>query len=246
MSENENKKPENSKEKQYIPVCIVMCILSLILGAGVFFFGSYMAQFSKFNSTLSSKWVRTDMLVIGLVDEKDVIPDSLVKFPYIGDIRYILRYNYDAYGDTISQGGNNKELAYFSKDVAVGDRVDAYFKADDPQMIRCKIPYAPYLIAVIILLAVAVALALWARFISRAIVDSRPKSFKKSHVQKKKLKVSFMDIPAAMFIIAFVGCFVAGTIVGTSRVGSEYTEINEQVAQSLSSKAELYQANADY
>ncbi|MGN0666698.1 MAG: hypothetical protein ACI4KF_09260 [Huintestinicola sp.] len=202
-------------KKRYIVACVLMCVLSIVLSVAIFYIEMNLASFSKLNNALSD-WRSTTVFVTSTAKEGDEV-DLEFPFNYIGSKSVILSGKYDAFG---ADGYANDGIAV-ADEVKLGDRVEIYFKPDDPRTIAVKVPVLPYLIVVIALFVLDIMLVVASLILSRKLKEN---TFSDA-------KVTIMNIPIAVLIIGIIIGFFSGMLIGQLSVGTKYTSINPIIAE---------------
>lgn len=206
-------------KKRYIVACVLLCIMSLVLSAGIFYIETDLARYTKLNRTVSESWISTEYFVTKAYDSSEINKDAEMNYNYIGT-KTLVDGKYDAYG--ISRYGTGLIV---NQEAKLGDRLTVYFKPDNPDLEYAKVSYTQYFIIVIGLFVLDIVLVILSLVLSKKLKEN---TFSDS-------PVTIMNIPIAVLIIGVILGFFSGMLMGNLQVGTKYTEINTAIAQQYES-----------
>ncbi|MGN1416537.1 MAG: hypothetical protein ACI4XF_06825 [Oscillospiraceae bacterium] len=175
-----------------------------------------LSKFSKTNDIISTSWNNADLMVTGIVKDTSTLTKDEKVF-YLGKVTYIQNGKYEAYNKDMFMG--DKVIPYYGE-VKFGDKINIYYKPDDPEMLAVKSPLTTYIIALGVLLVVDVALIVVARLLNKSLKEN---TFSDA-------PVSIMDIPICVLVAGFIICFFMGMFVGSVSVNN-YDQINQTLAE---------------
>lgn len=212
-------------KKRYIIACVLLCVLSILISMAVFHLEMTLSKFSKMNDIISSSWNNSELMVTGVVKDTSTLKDDQKVF-YLGKVTYIQNGKYIAYNKDMFMGSN--VVAYYGE-AKLGDKVNLYYKPDDPEIIEVKAPLTTYIIALGVLLVIDVALIVVARLLNKSLKEN---TFSDA-------PVSIMDIPICVLVAGFIISFFMGMFIGNVSVDS-YGQINEAIAQEYYDEGNQY------
>ncbi|MCI5752705.1 MAG: hypothetical protein SOU50_03195 [Oscillospiraceae bacterium] len=212
-------------KKRYIIACVLLCVLSILISMAVFHLEMTLSKFSKMNDIISSSWNNSELMVTGVVKDTSTLEDDEKVF-YLGKVTYIENGKYIAYNKDTYMGSN--VVTYYGE-AKLGDKINLYYKPDDPEVIEVKAPLTTYIIALGVLLVIDVALIVVARLLNKSLKEN---TFSDA-------SVSIMDIPICVLVAGFIICFFTGMFIGNVSVDS-YGQINEAIAQEYYDEGNQY------
>ncbi|MCR5807319.1 MAG: hypothetical protein K6G68_09865 [Oscillospiraceae bacterium] len=226
-------------KKIYIVTCVLLCVVTLMICVGVFFFELNLAHFSKLNETITNSWSHTVLSVQNAesveeanatlkVNEKAVEPQF-----YLGKV-IVVDGQYTAYKDTVnadnliiygdprtdeekeSSKGENGRV----KEISTGSKFTVYYKPDDPHKVVAKTPTTLFIVMLGVFGALLIAIIVVSRIL---YVKLRDDTFNDS-------PVNIMDIPILVVVLGFMFTFFSGMVIGEKyTVGSDYTMIDGSI-----------------
>ena len=233
-------------KKIYIVTCVLLCVVTLMICVGVFFFEINLAHFSRLNETIRNTWNRTSAAETYKAETKDTrffvdnaesveeananmkVNDKPLKPEfYLGKVT-VVDGKYIAYGQTVTANNiiiygdprtdeeKNKGENGRVKEISTGSKFSIYYKPDDPLLAVAETSTTGYIVVLCIFGAMLIAIMVVSRIM---YVKLRDDTFNDS-------PVNIMDIPILLAVLGFMFAFFSAMIVGEKyTVGTEYTSI---------------------
>lgn len=212
-------------KKRYYVACVLMCVLALVLSVFMFNFEMGFARYTKLNNVTHDTWIVTSASETGnsmntnlFVNKARTVEEAEIEsgyFKYLGKQTVvdgkIVAYDMEKWVSTV----------VINREASLGDRIEVYYKPDEPLKLYCRTDVLPYIIAIIITAVVAVALVILCRVINKNLKDN---TFSDS-------PVTFMDIPIAVIVAGIILSFFAGMLIGNIQVDASYTNISQALAE---------------
>ncbi len=168
-------------KKIYIVVCAVICLIGVAVNIGVFYFQMNLSSYSKINAALEEDWTESELLVSTIARKKSDVKDN-EKVSYPGKVTYITRGKF--YADN-SEKWLDRTIPYFGA-AKHGDKLNGYYKPDDPGKFEFAVPTGVFAAGVGISLAVDILLIVL--YLALLRMMKKPPSEKKAKKEKKVKK----------------------------------------------------------
>ncbi|MBQ7990184.1 MAG: hypothetical protein IJ080_05315 [Oscillospiraceae bacterium] len=244
-------------KKRYVALSIALSIVALVIAAAVFYFEMCLSHFMKYNDVMSTTWHETSRYepyngsimdtqyhatkVESVADHNKNAkkPEDRVKpYAYFGDVTVVsgkyLAYGRDVFGSNLIVYGDPRNKSDLKRDTtsdgkvrdfSVGSSFTVYYKPDNPRMLAAHVNVVPYIVIIAILIVISVPIIVVCRLLNNKLNEN---TFSDK-------AVNIMDIPIVVVVGGIIIGFFGGMLFGTLSIGSDYTEINQSIAEQYES-----------